>query len=69
MGAAYAKGYIKAILDYAKAHNIVGVIFEFEADYAAYQPIQHSIFSFFQQIMHLPTGTYHVINGQIVPDN
>jgi hypothetical protein len=110
MGAAYAKGYIKAILDYAKAHNIVGVIFEFEADYAPYQPTKqkavkdknmgptlqyshkeniatdeqepgaqkqntssdqvqaHSLYSFFEQILNLPAGTYHLENGQIVPD-
>jgi RHS repeat-associated protein len=38
MGGAYAKGYIKAILDYAKAHKINGVKFEFEADFAPLRP-------------------------------
>lgn len=40
MGAAYAKGYIKALLDYAKQYNIVGVNISFEADFAPFQPDQ-----------------------------
>ena len=38
MGAAYAKGYIKALLDYAKEHKINGVKIEFEADFAPLRP-------------------------------
>jgi hypothetical protein len=38
MGGAYAKGYVKALLDYARKHNIAGVKVEFEADFAPYQP-------------------------------
>ncbi|TAM92957.1 MAG: hypothetical protein EPN39_21205 [Chitinophagaceae bacterium] len=38
MGGAYAKGYVNAILDYAKGHNIAGVIVAFEADFAPFQP-------------------------------
>lgn len=37
MGGAYGKGYIKAILDYAKENNIAGVNFAFEADFAPFQ--------------------------------
>jgi RHS repeat-associated protein len=40
MGGAYAKGYIKAILAYAKEHNIAGVTVAFEADFAPFQPRQ-----------------------------
>ncbi len=38
MGGVYAKGYVKAILDYAKEHNIAGVTIAFEADFAPFQP-------------------------------
>jgi RHS repeat-associated protein len=38
MGGAYAKGYVQAIIDYAKTHKINGVVIEFEADFAPYQP-------------------------------
>ena len=38
LGGAYAKGYIKAILDYAKKHKIQGVKVVFEADFAPFQP-------------------------------
>ena len=38
MGGAYAKGYIKAILNYAREHNIAGVVIAFEADFAPFQP-------------------------------
>ena len=35
---AYAKGYVKALLQYAKANNINGVKIAFEADFAPFQP-------------------------------
>jgi hypothetical protein len=38
MGGAYAKGYVKAILDYAKTHKIEGVLIGFEADFAPFGP-------------------------------
>jgi RHS repeat-associated protein len=38
MGGAYAKGYIQAILDYAKKNNIVGIVVAFEADFAPLTP-------------------------------
>lgn len=38
MGGAYAKGYVKAILDYARTHKIEGVVIEFEADFAPFEP-------------------------------
>ncbi len=38
MGGAYAKGYIKAILVYAKKHKIEGVKIDFEADFAPLEP-------------------------------
>jgi hypothetical protein len=37
MGSAYGKGYIQAIMDYLKKHNITGVNI-IEADFAPYQP-------------------------------
>ena len=37
MGGAYAKGYVKELLDYAKDHKIEGVIIAFEADFSPYQ--------------------------------
>lgn len=37
MGGAYGKGYVKAILDYAKKNNIAGVKIAFEADFAPFQ--------------------------------
>lgn len=37
MGGAYGKGYIQAILDYAKQHEIAGVNVAFEADFAPFQ--------------------------------
>lgn len=37
MGGAYAKGYIKALLEYAKANGIEGVVVDFEADFAPFQ--------------------------------
>jgi RHS repeat-associated protein len=40
MGGAYAKGYIKALLAYAKEHKIAGVKIAFEADFAPFQPTQ-----------------------------
>jgi RHS repeat-associated protein len=40
MGAAYAKGYVKALLQYLKEMNISTDIIEFEADFAPYQPKQ-----------------------------
>jgi RHS repeat-associated protein len=38
MGAAYAKGYVKALLAYFKENGIPIGILEFEADFAPYQP-------------------------------
>jgi hypothetical protein len=38
MGAAYAKGYIKSLLEYFKKNNISTDFLEFEADFAPYQP-------------------------------
>jgi hypothetical protein len=38
MGAAYAKGYLKALLQYLKEMGISTDIIEFEADFAPYQP-------------------------------
>lgn len=38
MGGAYGKGYVQAILDYAKENNIEGVKIDFEADFAPFQP-------------------------------
>jgi RHS repeat-associated protein len=38
MGGAYAKGYVKAILDYAKEHKINGVKIDFEANFAPFNP-------------------------------
>jgi len=38
MGAAYAKGYVNALLEYFKKHNIPTDFLEFEADFAPYQP-------------------------------
>lgn len=38
MGGAYAKGYVQAILAYAKTHKIQGVKIDFEADFAPFQP-------------------------------
>jgi len=38
MGGAYAKGYVKALLDYARDHKIEGVKIEFEVDFAPFQP-------------------------------
>lgn len=40
MGGAYGKGYVQAILDYAKQNNIAGVTVAFEADFAPFQPKQ-----------------------------
>jgi hypothetical protein len=40
MGAAYAKGYVKAILAYARENKISGVKIAFEADFAPFQPTQ-----------------------------
>jgi len=40
MGSAYAKGYVKALLDYCKKHGISTDIIEFEADFAPFQPDQ-----------------------------
>jgi RHS repeat-associated protein len=37
MGGSYAKGYAEAILQYAKKHDIKGVLIAFEADFAPYQ--------------------------------
>jgi hypothetical protein len=37
MGAAYAKGYAKALLDYARENGIDGVVIAFEADFDPYQ--------------------------------
>jgi len=37
MGGAYGKGYIEAIMDYAKKNNIAGVNVAFEADFAPFQ--------------------------------
>lgn len=42
MGGAYSKGYIQAIIDYAKLHEIAGVNFAFEADFAPFQPTQQT---------------------------
>lgn len=42
MGGAYSKGYIQAILDYAKQHEIAGVNVAFEADFAPFQPTQQT---------------------------
>lgn len=42
MGGAYAKGYVKAILKYAKDNNIKGLIVAFEADFAPFQPDKQS---------------------------
>ena len=38
MGAAYAKGYVKALLEYLKKMGIPLNIIEFEADFAPFQP-------------------------------
>ena len=38
MGGSYSKGYVKAILDYAKKNNIEGLVIAFEADFAPFQP-------------------------------
>jgi RHS repeat-associated protein len=38
MGAAYAKGYVKALIEYLKANNIPIEAIAFEADFAPYQP-------------------------------
>lgn len=38
MGGAYGKGYVQAILDYARENNIEGVKVDFEADFAPFQP-------------------------------
>ena len=38
MGGVYAKGYVRAILAYAKENNILGVVIAFEADFAPFQP-------------------------------
>ncbi|MFN5649105.1 MAG: RHS repeat-associated core domain-containing protein, partial [Sphingobacteriales bacterium] len=38
MGGAYAKGYVKAILEYIEQNNIVGAKIAFEADFASFQP-------------------------------
>ena len=38
MGGAYGKGYVKAILEYAKENNIAGVTIAFEADFVPFQP-------------------------------
>jgi RHS repeat-associated protein len=38
MGAAYAKGYVKALVAYLKKHNIPIEAIAFEADFAPYQP-------------------------------
>ncbi|MFT3908299.1 MAG: DUF6443 domain-containing protein [Ferruginibacter sp.] len=40
MGGAYAKGYVKALLAYAKKNKIAGVTIAFEADFAPFQPTQ-----------------------------
>ncbi len=42
MGGSYAKGYAKAILEYAKKHNIKDLIIAFEADFAPFQPDKQS---------------------------
>ena len=38
MGAAYAKGYVNALIEYFKKNNISTDFLEFEADFAPYQP-------------------------------
>ena len=38
MGAAYAKGYVKALMDYFKKNNISTDFLEYEADFAPFQP-------------------------------
>jgi RHS repeat-associated protein len=38
MGGSYAKGFVKAILDYAKKNGIKDLIIAFEADFAPFQP-------------------------------
>lgn len=43
MGGAYAKGYVKAILNYAKENSIAGVTILFEADFAPFQPKKQKI--------------------------
>jgi RHS repeat-associated protein len=43
MGGSYAKGYIQAILDYAKEHNIAGIVIAFEADFAPFQPTKQKV--------------------------
>ena len=43
MGAAYAKGYTQAVLDYAKKNNIQGLVVAFEADFAPFQPKSQSV--------------------------
>ncbi|MEM1324644.1 MAG: RHS repeat-associated core domain-containing protein [Bacteroidota bacterium] len=42
MGRAFGKGYIKALLDYIENNNIEGVIIEFIADFAPFQPKKQS---------------------------
>jgi hypothetical protein len=38
MGAAYAKGYVQALVNYLKEHNLPIEAIAFEADFAPYQP-------------------------------
>ena len=42
MGAAYAKGYVKELLQYMHEHNISTDLLEFEADFAPYQPTKQN---------------------------
>ena len=45
MGGAFGKGYVKAILGYAKENKIAGVKIAFEADFAPFQPGDQSAVS------------------------
>ena len=43
MGGAYAKGYVKSLLEYFKKNNISTDFLEFEADFAPYQPTKQQV--------------------------
>ncbi|MFC7526829.1 hypothetical protein ACFQRK_22930 [Parapedobacter sp. GCM10030251] len=43
MGGAFGKGYVQAILDYARENNIEGVKVDFEADFAPFQPSKKAV--------------------------
>jgi len=43
MGGTYGKGYVEAILDYARENSIAGVTIAFEADFAPFQPCKQKV--------------------------